>query len=367
MSDLLNNGVYKMDAKNYSPYAGFWIRVLAYLIDVVIISFATFFIKGFWLSLLVLCLYFIIMESSVLQASVGKLLFRIAVVDSLSGEKISFAKAFNRNIFKYILGLILSPVIAFKKDKQGFHDTMAGTFVVKKKSLPSIKDFIGKGKKAGKRGYAICLIFVLFLALIGIFKESVIGWYKIPAGSMIPTLKVGDHLFVNKLAYGLHFPLIGEVKKLAEPQRGDIVVFTHPLAGGKPYIKRLIGIPGDKIRIADDKLYINDKLIQRVETEFYPTMNDVTDKQQYTPQEYSLSIEDLEGKKHFVLQLKDRSKLYHQFSTEVVVPEGSLFFMGDNRDNSEDSRVWGFVPREAVQGKATSIWFPFKKFGEKVK
>ena len=202
--------------------------------------------------------------------------------------------------------------------------------------------------------------FILLILAILLIRYSVIEPYKIPSGSMIPTLKIGDHIFVNKLSYGLRLPFIGEVKRWSEPKRGDVVIFAPPLNNGKVYVKRLVGLPGDKIRVEDDKLYVNDKFIQKTPTDFYPIMNNVakdeTEQAQYTPDNYTLYTEDLEGVKHYALQIKDRGKIYYAFSTEVVVPEGSLFFMGDNRDNSEDSRVWGFASRSEVRGKAMFIW-----------
>jgi len=222
--------------------------------------------------------------------------------------------------------------------------------------------------------------FTLLILAILLLRYSVIEPYKIPSGSMIPTLKIGDHIFVNKLAYGLRLPFMGEVKEWSEPKRGDVVIFAPPLDNGKVYVKRLVGLPGDKIRVEDDKLYVNDKFIQKVETKFYPVMNDVADDEQYVPENYTLYKEDLEGIQHYALQLKDRNRLYAPFSTEVVVPDGSLFFMGDNRDNSEDSRVWGFASRHEVRGKAMFIWLSlnwkkmfspswirFERFGKRVK
>ncbi len=227
--------------------------------------------------------------------------------------------------------------------------------------------------------YKTIEVIILVLAILWL-RHSVIEPYKIPSGSMIPTLKIGDHIFVNKLAYGLRIPFLGEVARWDEPKRGDVVIFKPPLQNRKVYVKRLVGLPGDRIRVEDTKLYVNDELITKKSTDFYPVMEDVADTEQYTPDMYSLYVEDLKGIPHYELELKDRGMLYRTFSMEVVVPEGSLFFMGDNRDNSEDSRVWGFAKREEVRGRAmfvwlslnwskmfTTSWIRFSRFGKKVK
>ncbi len=241
----------------------------------------------------------------------------------------------------------------------------------------SFEDQLSKRKKS--LTYKVVEIIILILAILWL-RYSVIEPYKIPSGSMIPTLKIGDHIFVNKLAYGLRIPFVGEVARWDEPKRGDVVIFKPPLENGKIYVKRLVGLPGDKLRVEDNKLYINDNLISKTPAEFYPMMEDVADNEQYTPEIYKLNIEDLEGVKHYELEVKDRGLLYRTFSLEVVVPKDYLFFMGDNRDNSEDSRVWGFASRKEVRGKAmfvwlsldwskmfTPSWIRFSRFGKKIK
>ncbi|HOW16385.1 MAG TPA: signal peptidase I [bacterium] len=241
----------------------------------------------------------------------------------------------------------------------------------------AFEDQLSKRKRS--LTYKVVEIIILILAILWL-RYSVIEPYKIPSGSMIPTLKIGDHIFVNKLAYGLRIPFLGEVARWDEPKRGDVVIFKPPLENGKIYVKRLVGLPGDKLRVEDNKLYINDNLISKTPAEFYPMMEDVADNEQYTPDIYKLNIEDLEGIKHYELEVKDRGLLYRTFSLEVVVPKDYLFFMGDNRDNSEDSRVWGFASRKEVRGKAmfvwlsldwskmfTPSWIRFSRFGKKIK
>ena len=309
------------------------------------------------------------MESSALQASVGKLLFGIKIINGSNGKRISLAKAFHRNVFKYILGLILSPLIMLKNDKRCFHDNMAGTIVIKKKDLPHAKKIITRDKNKLLKGYVICLVVVLFVLLVLLFRYSVMNWYKLRSASMTPTIQIGDNVFVDKLAYDLRFPLFGKIKKNAEPKRGDVVIFMSPIKENKVYIKRIVGLPGDKIKIEDDKLSINGELIIKQPVSFYPAMYGVTAKEgeQFSSIEYGLFMENIKEAQYRVLQIKDRSKTYLQFNMETIVPENSFFVMGDNRDNSEDSRTWGFIKRDAIIGKPISVFFPLSRFGEKIK
>lgn len=264
-------------------------------------------------------------------------------------------------IYELLVGLALSLIghhrnkASFERKEKVYRPLRESFYKLTKIKIKSkvYEDQISKTKKTMSRK---TLELVLLILAVLWLRYSVIEPYKIPSGSMIPTLKIGDHIFVNKLSYGLRIPFIGEVARWAEPKRGDIAIFRPPLDNGKVYVKRLIGLPGDKIRVEDTKLYINDELIKKVSVEFYPEMEDVSDNEQYTPDMYNLYLEDLKGIKHSVVEVKDRSMLYRPFSMEVIVPEGSLFFMGDNRDNSEDSRVWGFAKREEVRGKAMFVW-----------
>jgi len=157
--------------------------------------------------------------------------------------------------------------------------------------------------------------------------------YKIPAGTMIPTLLIGDHIIVNKLAYWNEKPL-----------RGDIVVFKYPKDESKDFIKRIIGIEGDKIEIRNDTLYVNE---EKIKTEFIAKYNDnnISDADRY--EEY------FGERKHLIL---DQYKMHENFGP-VTVPENSIFVLGDNRDNSQDSRYWGFVSLDKVIGKALYIYW----------
>ena len=200
---------------------------------------------------------------------------------------------------------------------------------------------------------------VILVLLIVLARFSLVEPYKIPTGSLIPTLKIGDHLFVNKLAYGFRLPWLGELKAWGEPKRGEIVTFYPPTSYDKMYVKRLAGQPGDHIRVEDTKLFINGTEIIKEELPFMPEMENTGDANSpipYTTDYYTLYEEDLLGVKHFALQIKNRDWLPRKFSVDLTVPEGYFFFMGDNRDNSEDSRVWGLVPRDRIRGRVALIW-----------
>jgi signal peptidase I len=193
--------------------------------------------------------------------------------------------------------------------------------------------------------------------------------FKIPSGSMIPTLLVGDLILVNKFHYGIRLPVIN--KKIISnhsPERGDVMVFRYPVNPSLDYIKRVVGLPGDKIAYLNKKLTINGQPIEQTPlAEFYDE-----DSLRYSLQ-YS---EKLGAQPHRLLVDKDRPPFvppqaieesfpfkdnctYSGEGVVCTVPPGHYFMMGDNRDNSQDSRFWGFVPDENIVGKAFVIWMNF--------
>ncbi|RBP49270.1 signal peptidase I [Arenicella xantha] len=192
------------------------------------------------------------------------------------------------------------------------------------------------------------------LLLVFLLRGFVAEPFRIPSGSMYPTLEVGDFILVNKFSYGLRLPIVRtKVFEIGDPQRGDIVVFKYPRDPKQSYIKRLIGLPGDIIQYRDSTLYINgEKLDQQVLGEF--KYRDQAD-QWHTSIEWEQVIPtstDADGVavKYGILQDNRRSK------GAWKVPEGQYFMMGDNRGNSADSRVWGFLPEENIVGKAFFVW-----------
>jgi len=185
-------------------------------------------------------------------------------------------------------------------------------------------------RKSTLREYTEAILIALALALF--IRTFVIQAFKIPSGSMLNTLQIGDHILVNKFIYGIKNPLNGNtwipVKK---PERGDVVVFKYPLNPDQDYIKRVIGVGGDKVEIKDKKVYINGELQKEPYTIFL-------DNRTFPP---GVQPRDTFG--------------------PVTVPENSLFVMGDNRDNSYDSRFWKFVNLKAVKGEAFIIYWSWDK------
>ena len=191
--------------------------------------------------------------------------------------------------------------------------------------------------------------------------------FKIPSASMQDTLLEGDHLFVNKAVYGFRLPFTKKwFSSYKSIQRGDIIIFEFPAeskeqknCGGSQYkrdfVKRVIGMPGDKIEIKDAQVYINDELYPRQPYEKYenvPRFKSTTEV--FVPKDYQALWEAHKLDSYMGMVLRD------QFGP-VVVPEGSYFAMGDNRDNSCDSRFWGPVPRQNIKGKAWFIHWPLKR------
>ncbi len=174
--------------------------------------------------------------------------------------------------------------------------------------------------------------------------------FRIPSDSMMPTLLDGDFIFVNKYAYGLRLPVINtKIVSIDSPRRGDVIVFRLPSDPSTNYIKRLIGLPGDHIAVRDDQLYVNGEKVQVRLDGLYRGVGQSGARNSNA----RLGIEQLGTVEHQVLFQNRQPPDYDQ-----VVPEGHYFFMGDNRDNSRDSRFpeVGFVPERNLVGKAVRIW-----------
>jgi len=190
--------------------------------------------------------------------------------------------------------------------------------------------------------------------------------FKIPSGSMIPTLLVGDFILVNKYTYGIRLPVINKkIIDVGVPKRGDVMVFRFPADPSLDYIKRVVGLPGDKIDYKNKRLTINGEEIKEVKAADFLLADRLYYQAQYreTLGEVEHSILKDNDAPAFVSQITQfpyRDKcLYNSSGFSCEVPQGHYFMMGDNRDASSDSRVWGFVPEENIVGKAFLIWFNF--------
>ncbi|HEY8119365.1 MAG TPA: signal peptidase I [Methylophilaceae bacterium] len=194
------------------------------------------------------------------------------------------------------------------------------------------------------------VILVVFL-----IRSFVVEPFKIPSGSMMPTLLAGDFILVNKFTYGLRVPILNNTFiETSHPKRGDVFVFHYPPDPSIDYIKRVVGLPGDKIAYRDKQLYING---QKLDVKFADDYQYVTSGlNMVNAKRYK---EQLGDKNHDIL-IEDNSIT---IDGEVEVPPGHYFAMGDNRDNSKDSRVWGFVPERNLVGRAFFIWWNFDNFG----
>lgn len=203
----------------------------------------------------------------------------------------------------------------------------------------------------------------LALLIVLMIRSSVVEAFKIPSGSMIPTLLIGDHIFVNKFAYGFKLPFSDWVMdhpvyliKREPPKRGDIIVFKYPRDESFYYIKRVVGIPGDKIEQRNKVLYINDQIVNRdlIQGESTETLFKILNDSKYTSASIDVFNEKLNDANHLIM-LEKTSYINDSFGP-ITVPSESLFVMGDNRDFSNDSRFWGFVPMKNVKGKAMVVW-----------
>jgi len=216
-------------------------------------------------------------------------------------------------------------------------------------------------RKGAVREYTESIGGAILVALL--LRAFVFEPFHIPSGSMIPTLLVGDFIFVNKMSYGLRIPFTdpGRVHKLWErpPRRGDVVVFINPQHPDVDYVKRVVGLPGDHIEIRDNVLYINGVEQKRIEVGDYT----YKDHSEYTDTDIDvvarMYIENLDSHQHPILVRKDP---VFQRAGSFVVEEGRVFMMGDNRDNSADSRVEGGIgqiPFSYIKGRASVIWISF--------
>lgn len=236
----------------------------------------------------------------------------------------------------------------------------------KKKSSNTVKELVASAR-------SLVLALIVVFAIRSVLAEP----FRIPSGSMLPTLWIGDHLFVNKLAYGLNIPfsewILGSptyIVRWSEPARGDIIVFKYPEDESLFYIKRIIGLPGDKIELRNRVVYVNGKAAKQTpvsDEAREKAFASVQDRTVIDTAEREVFLEELPSERvgsdketppvtHAIFFKNYSSPLLKDFGP-IRVPEENYFVMGDNRDESKDSRYWGFVPEKNLRGKASFVWF----------
>ena len=208
------------------------------------------------------------------------------------------------------------------------------------------------------------------ILIVFLLRSFLVEPFKIPSSSMVPTLLVGDFILVNKFAYGIRLPVVNrKVFGIGDPQRGDVMVFRYPEDPSLDYIKRVVGVPGDRIEYRNKRLTINGRPVAERQTDDYLSRERMQFSRRY--------VETLGGVQHEILLEDDAPTFvapphpfpyagnchYNTSGVTCTVPPGHYFMMGDNRDNSSDSRVWGFVPDENIVGKAFFIWLNLNELG----
>ena len=208
------------------------------------------------------------------------------------------------------------------------------------------------------------------ILIVFLLRSFLVEPFKIPSSSMVPTLLVGDFILVNKFTYGIRLPVANKkVMELGSPRRGDVMVFRYPEDPSLDYIKRVVGLPGDRLEYRNKRLTVNGTQVPVRQIDDYLSKERMQFSRRY--------LETLNGVEHEILLEEDAPAFvapsrafphagncnYNMNGLACTVPPGHYFAMGDNRDNSSDSRVWGFVPDENIVGKAFFIWLNLNELG----
>lgn len=210
------------------------------------------------------------------------------------------------------------------------------------------------------------------ILIVFCIRSFLVEPFKIPSGSMIPTLQVGDFILVNKFTYGIRLPIINrKLIQFNDPQRGDVMVFHYPENPSVDYIKRVVGVPGDVVEYSHKRLTINGvEQVQQADGDYNYVESGLNfvHTEQYREtlgeRKHSLLVNPDMPDVHLgsVAEFKGKENcVYNQDIIRCTVPAGQYFMMGDNRDNSRDSRYWGFVPDNQIVGKAFFVWMNFSE------
>jgi len=205
-----------------------------------------------------------------------------------------------------------------------------------------------EGKKDLFWAFVLCILAVL------VVRSFLFEPFKIPSSSMVPTLKIGDHIFVSKFNFALTLPFTkAELLRTGTPKRGDVVVFLFPRDESLHYIKRVVGVPGDKVEFRGKDLYLNGELVAKEKVTDPTVIEQVTGSREISGELYR---ETIDGNSHYVRYTRAASYDFEGAPHVETVPPDKFFVVGDNRDDSYDSRSWGYVPRENIKGKAQIVW-----------
>ncbi|MEI2417280.1 signal peptidase I [Orrella sp. JC864] len=227
-------------------------------------------------------------------------------------------------------------------------------------------------QQAGRASWLVEYSVSFFPVILFVFvlRSFIVEPFRIPSGSMLPTLQSGDLILVNKFSYGIRLPVLDrKVIELGQPQRGDVMVFRYPVDTQVDYIKRVVGLPGDEVAYLDKKLYVNGQEVPRTRDGDYFEPDRVAYTARYDEKLGEIDHKILLDERSFqnigpILSYPHRQACeYARNGVRCTVPEGHYFVMGDNRDNSLDSRYWGFVPDGNIVGKAFFIWMNFGDLG----
>lgn len=228
-----------------------------------------------------------------------------------------------------------------------------------KRPLVASDDSEREERSEGLRDLLLAILFCVIAVVI--VRTYLIEPFKIPSSSMVPTLRIGDHIFVSKFPFSLFVPFSKlEIVRIGDPKRGDVVVFLFPKEESLHYIKRVVGLPGDKIEFRGKDLIINGEMVEKERVSDAKEIEKIMGSRENTGEIYR---EKLGGKLHYVRYLGGPGADFRRSSELIEVPADTFFVAGDNRDDSYDSRAWGPVPRMNLRGRAEMIWLSMGQEG----